>query len=101
VERFRLILRESFKVVVEARRDAEKYRASGNGKTLAVILHRPSPTAQMLGLSDLSAEATAIEDCLSRNAGSAGTRCLSGLLTQALGRIVTWMEGVSAKIPAE
>lgn len=89
--RCQLILRESFKVVVEARREAETYRAGGNGKVLAAVLHRLSPTAQMLGLSDLSEEAARIEDRLNQNADKIDTFGLSGLLTRSSERIEAWI----------
>jgi CheY-like chemotaxis protein len=100
-ERYRLILRESSKVVAEARQEAETYRAGGSAGTLAAILHRLSPTAQMLGLSDLSTEAATIEDCLNRNAGTTDTLRLSGLLTQSMDRIEAWMSGQAAEATAE
>jgi HPt (histidine-containing phosphotransfer) domain-containing protein len=100
-ERYRLILRESSKVVAEARQEAEIYRAGGSARPLAAILHRLSPTAQMLGLSDLSAEAATIEERLNRNADMTDTLRLSGLLTQSMDQIEAWMRGRPAEAAAE
>ncbi|WP_426441285.1 ATP-binding protein [Bradyrhizobium genosp. P] len=92
-DRCKLILRESCKVVAEARQEANTYRAGGSGKPLAAVLHRLSPTAQMLGLSDLSAEAERIEDRLNQNADPIDTITLSGLLTQSMERMEQWIAG--------
>jgi len=100
-KRYQLILRESSKVIAEALREAESYRAGGDGKALAAVLHRLNPTAQMLGLSDLSAEAAAIEDWLNRNAGTTDTLRLWGLLTQSMGRIEVWITGGVVELAAE
>ncbi len=100
-ERYRLILHESCKVVAEARQEAETYRAGGSARTLAAILHRLSPTARMLRLSDQSTEAATVEDCLNRNAGTTDTLRLSGLLTQSMHQIEIWMTGRVAEASAE
>ena len=55
----------------------------------------------MLGLSDLSAEAAAIEDCPNRNTGMTDTLRLSGWLTQSMGRIKAWTMGGVAEVAAE
>jgi CheY-like chemotaxis protein len=100
-ERYRLILRESSKVLAEARQRTETYRAGGSARPLAAVLHRLSPTAQMLGLSDLSTEAATIEDRLNGNAGTTDTLRLSGLLTQSMDQIETWMRGRAVEASAE
>lgn len=100
-DRCRLILLESSKVLAEARRETESYRAGGSGKPLAMMLHRLSPTAEMLGLADLSTEAATIEDHLNREAGTADTLRLGGLLAQSMDRIEAWMKSRAAEIAAE
>jgi signal transduction histidine kinase/FixJ family two-component response regulator len=100
-ERYCRILRESSKVVAEACQEAETYRAGGSGKALAAVLHRLSPTAQMLGLADLSTEASIIEDRLNRDADVTDTLRLSGLLTQSMGRIEAWIAHRADEVPAQ
>jgi signal transduction histidine kinase/DNA-binding NarL/FixJ family response regulator len=100
-ERYHRILRESSKVVAEACQEAETYRAGGSGKALAAVLHRLSPTAQMLGLADLSTEASIIEDRLNRDADLTDTLRLSGLLTQSMGRIEAWIAHRADEVPAQ
>jgi hypothetical protein len=65
-----------------------------------VVLISPA-TAQMLGLSDLSAEAASIEDCLNRNTGMTDMLRLSGLPTRLMGRIKAWTMGGVAEVAAE
>ncbi|MGZ5935241.1 MAG: ATP-binding protein, partial [Rhizomicrobium sp.] len=61
VERCRAILQESARVIGEAREEARRYRAGAGGGPLAALLHRLSPTAELLGFSYLSSEALAVE----------------------------------------
>jgi hypothetical protein len=55
----------------------------------------------MLGLADLSTEASIIEDRLNRDADVTDTLRLSGLLTQSMGRIEAWIAHRADEVPAQ
>jgi signal transduction histidine kinase/CheY-like chemotaxis protein len=67
-DRYYDILRESRRVIVEAEQEAGRYREGSESKPLAAVLHRLSPTAELLGFSPLSQEARFIEARLSSTA---------------------------------
>ena len=96
VERCRRILQESSRVIVEAQREAERYLGGESGKSLAAVLHRLGPTAELLGFSHLSSEALAVETQLNETKERADLECLSGLLAQSGDRIGLWMNKESA-----
>jgi signal transduction histidine kinase/DNA-binding NarL/FixJ family response regulator len=91
VERCQRILQESSRVIAEAQREAELYDGGNNGKSLAAVLHRLSPTAELLGFSRLSSEALAIETQLKDGDERIDVAGLSDLLAQSGGQIRVWI----------
>jgi len=90
-ERCRLILQESSRAIGEAQRQAERYYGGESGKSLAAVLHRLGPTAELLGFSYLSSEALALETQLNETDDRVDLECLSRLLTQSNDRISLWI----------
>jgi signal transduction histidine kinase/DNA-binding NarL/FixJ family response regulator len=90
-ERCRRILQESSSVIVETQREVERYLGGESGKSLAAVLHRLAPTAELLGLSHLSLEALAVETQLNEMNGRVDPEHLSGLLAQSNERIGLWI----------
>jgi hypothetical protein len=91
VERCQRILQESSRVIAEAQREAALYDGGNNGKSLAAVLHRLSPTAELLGFSRLSSEALAIETQLKDGDERIDVAGLSDLLVQSGGQIRSWI----------
>lgn len=90
-ERYRRILQESSRVIAEAQREAELYDGGTNGRSLAAVLHRLSPTAELLGFSRLSSEALAIETRLNEGCERIDVAGLSELLMQSGGQLRAWI----------
>jgi signal transduction histidine kinase/DNA-binding NarL/FixJ family response regulator len=97
-ERCSRILQESSRVIVEAQWEAGRYHGGESGKSLAAVLHRLSPTAEMLGFSRLSSEALAVETQLNQAQERVDLECLSGLLAQSNDQIGLWI-GKEAAAP--
>jgi signal transduction histidine kinase/CheY-like chemotaxis protein len=91
VERCRAILQESARVIGEAREETDRYRAGASGEPLAAVLHRISPTAELLGFSSLSSEALAVETQLSETRGRVDLARLADLLAQSGDQLATWV----------
>jgi hypothetical protein len=91
VERCRAILRESARVIGEAREETDRYRAGASGEPLAAVLHRIGPTAELLGFSSLSSEALAVETQLSETRGRVDLARLADLLAQSGDQLATWV----------
>ncbi|MDQ8732334.1 ATP-binding protein [Bradyrhizobium sp. LHD-71] len=91
-ERCSRILQESCRVIVEAQGEAGRYHGGGSGKTLAAVLHRLAPTAEMLGFSRLSSEALAVETRLNQAEENVDLESLSDLLAQSNDQIGRWID---------
>jgi signal transduction histidine kinase/DNA-binding NarL/FixJ family response regulator len=91
-ERYHGILRESSRIINEAQHEAERYRDGADGKSLGAVLHRLSPTAELLGLSQLSLEAQSVETRLDVvQPGRVDLTRLVDLLSQSDGRLSGWI----------